>query len=222
MNLKKILKDYGSRLALLAAAIALILFIPASLTDSTGLRAFLIIMVVLLLGCGGTILFFATKLQSLKKHYFLYDSRTGQSISREALNETIVQERINAYLKGFDRSALSLWESIPDSLSAALSRDTAYGPLVMYRMLAALAGCPERHIIMLFTKSNPDVVSYLCRTIGKSGDKELADYILTLKKTANTSNANISAFFKKNAERFSARALHYVQKNFDSYYVDNK
>lgn len=222
MNLKKILKDYGSRLALLAAAIALILFIPACLTDITGLRVFLIILIVLLLGGGGALLFFATKGQSGKLHYFLYDPRIGRSIAREALTEAIVQERTNAYLKGFERSALSLWEEIPDSLRTALSENSAYGPLVMYRMLAALAGCPDRHITMLFAKAAPDTVSYLCRTISENGDKELADYIFSLKKNASEGATNVAVFFKKNAARFSARALHCVQKNFDSYYFDKK
>ncbi len=220
MNFKKLLYDYGSRLALLCAALALLLFIPACVTESTGLRVFLIIVIVLLLGGGGTVLFLSTRGEGNRLHYFLYDKATKRSIPREELTAKVINARTTQYLQPFSRSPLSLWENLPDSLKMRLEAQPAYGPLVMYSMLSALANCPDRHVAQLFAKADPKVVSYLCNTIGNAGDGELADYIFELKKKAGENANRVSVFFKKNAPTFSARSVHYVQKNFERFYVN--
>ena len=61
MKISVFLRNYATRVAIIAAVVALILFIPASLTASTALRVFLIVCILLLLGGGGVLLFWSRK-----------------------------------------------------------------------------------------------------------------------------------------------------------------
>ena len=54
-------KEHGSRLAFLAAAVALALFVPAGLTELAGVRIFLIVCIGMLLLFAATLLYASGK-----------------------------------------------------------------------------------------------------------------------------------------------------------------
>ena len=216
-----IIKEYGSRLAFLCAALALILFIPACLVESTGWRAFLIVLILLLLGGGGVLLYMSSaRTNGAKVHYFLYDRRRGKSRGREELSAEIVQDAMSFYLQPFAESALELWGDIPKALRLQLEAEPHFRTLLMYRMLSAMSEVPSEHLSALFAASDERAVAYLCRVLSQCGDNEMADYIFHLKKNAKQEAERILSFFKKNNKCFEKRALHYVEQHFDDFYVD--
>jgi hypothetical protein len=124
------------------------------------------------------------------------------------------------YLRTAKLSALSVWDEIPDELNNAVDFTAQFKPLVAYQMLSQLAKLPDNKIVQIFTKASNTVISFVCRSLSEGGDKALADYIFSLKKDALGKSAHIAPFFKKNANRFVSGALHYVQKNFDRFYIN--
>ncbi len=220
MDIIKFIKEYGTRVAVIVTALALLLFVPAGFAKSTVAAVLIIVLIVLLLALAVTLLLLARKEHLGDVHFFLYDPETKKSMSRSALNDKMLRSRVSLYLRPFGRSALSLWDGIPKELRVELSVEPQFRPVIAYSMLMAIADCPDRHVIKVFDQADPRVVSYICNTLKEAGDVKLADYIYHLKKNDSANEALVSPFFKKNGPRFSSRALAYIQKNYDKFYVE--
>lgn len=219
MKISVILRNYATHIASLMALVALVLFIPASLTSSTVLRVFLIIFIVLLLGGGGVLLFLRSRHNGPRVHFFLYDRRRGRSRRYDELDAEAVQDAMAYYLSPFTKDATSLWRVIPKALLMQLDAQTQFRPLVTYRLLYLLSACDEEQIYQTFSQANERVVGYLCRAIGEEGDNEMADFVYHLKQKRICDRERVVQFFQKNKQRFAARALLCVERNFDRFYV---
>ncbi len=221
MKKKRFIKDHGSRLAVLAAALALLLFIPAGMTTHAVLRTFLIVSIAILL-CGGAVLLYLSNAYNAKGkevHYFLYDRRRKKLLARDAINEQTVADAIDYYLSEFTQDPLSLLQEIPKPLRDLWESEPHFRPLAMYRVLHLLSKTSQSDILPLFASADTRAVNYLCRALDACGDTELADYIYRLKKNAEREAGRIPLFFKKNERRFATRGLRYIEQNFDRFYV---
>ena len=213
------LRRYATRLAFLCAFAAFILFIIAALTASSGLRIFLIVTIVLLLLSGAILLFFGSRQNAGKIHYFLYDRRRGRFYRQEELTPEIIQDAMSYYLRDFVKEEIELWEDIPKPLRLQLEGEPQFRPLVMYRMLFLLSAQTPEAALSVFGETSEQIVIYLCRSITESGDRELADYIYHLKKNYQNEQERIGPFFTKNKRTFAARILRYTERHFDEFYV---
>lgn len=220
MDIIKLIKQYGARVAIAVTALALLLFVPAGFAKSTVAAVLIIVLIVLLLAFAVTLLLLARKEHLGDVHFFLYDPASKKAMSRSALDDKLLRSRVSLYLRPFGRSALSLWDGIPKELRVELSVEPQFRPIIAYSMLMAIADCPDRHVVKVFDQADPRVVSYICTTLKEVGDAKMADYIYNLKKNESGNEALVSPFFKKNGPRFSSRALLYIQKNTDNFYVE--
>ena len=223
MKKKRFLKEFGSRLAFLAAALALLLFIPAGLTIHAPLRTFLIVCIVILLLSGAVLLYFGAKYNASGKkvHYILYDHRRKKQLSKNALDEQLVIDAADRYIREFTDDPFSLLSQLQRPLRDQLELEKAFQPLIAYRVLYLISQAPQGDILPLFLGADARAISYFCRAISECGDAELAEYIYRLKKNAERESGRIPLFFKKNERRFCARALRFVEQNFDRFYVDS-
>ena len=219
MKISVFLRNYATRFAFIAAIVALILFIPAALTESIVLRVFLIILIVLFL-CGGVaLLFWGTQRHGPQVHYFLYDRRRSRSRRREELDAEVVQDAMAYYLRPLTQEPLSLWRELPKPFLLELEAQAQFAPLVTYRLLFLLSECGAEQIYTIFSKAKGSVVTYLCRAIGDAGDHEMADFIYHLKHKRIEDRERVVQFFQKNKQHFATRALRYVEQNFELFYV---
>ena len=219
MKIGAFLRNYATKLAFACALAAFFLFIPAALTASMGLRAFLIVMIALLLLGGCVLVFLGNRRGAGRLHYFLYDRRRGQNYPREELNADIVQDAMAHYLHPFVGDEISLWKEIPKPLRLQLEGEEQFRPLVMYHMLTLLSAREPQEALAIFGETSEQTVTYLCRAISECGDGELADYIYHLKKNFACEQERISLFFTKNKRTFEARVMRYLDRHFDEFYV---
>ena len=213
------LRNYATRLAFACAIVAFVLFVPASLTASVGLRVFLIVLIALLLVSGGALLFYANLGHHGQVHYFLYDRRRNRLYRREELTDEIVEDAMAHYLRDFVENEGDLWRQFPKHLRVQLEAQLQFRPLVMYRMLSFLSKQEPAQALAIFEAADESLVTYLCRSISKGGDREMADYIYHLKKNVHDEKERISLFFQKNKRVFSARMLRYIDLHFEEFYV---
>ena len=215
-------KEYGSQLAFLAAAVALVLFVPAGLTELAGLRIFLVISIVFFLLCSAVLLFVSGKfsVKSKEVHYFLYDRRRKKSLSRDSLSQELIDDGMSFYLSHYVEDPLSLFGEFPKPLRLQLEGEPQFRVLIMYHILQLLSQKDADEIKEIFTAADERAISYLCRSLSECKDEELADYIYRLKRNAQTEVGRIPLFFKKNERRFATRAIKYVEQNFDRFFVD--
>lgn len=213
------LRTYATKIAVLAAIIAILLFIPAALTASAALRIFLIVLIVFLLGAGTLLLLFSNRRGGSEVHFFLYDRRRSRMRRREELTPEVVQDALEFYLQPLVNNPLSLWQVLPKPLRLQLEAQPHFRAPVMYRMLYLLSNCEEREIFEIFSAADARVVTYLCHVIGDAEDREMADFIYHLKQNCHAERERTVAFFQRNKRRFAARALRFVERNFDSFYV---
>lgn len=213
------LRNYATRLAFICAIVALLLFIPASLTVSTSLRTFLIVMIVMLLLGGAILLFCGNRRNVGQVHYFLYDRRRDLFYKEEDLTPEIIQDAIDYYLRDFTENELALWKELPKPLCLQLEGEEQFRPLVMYRMLSILSAQDPDVAMTAFGEASEHTVTYLCRALSDAEDSELADYIYHLKKHFENEKERIRFFFPKNKRTFANRVMRYVERHFDDFYV---
>ena len=213
------LRTYATKIAVLAAIVALLLFIPAALTASTGLRVFLIILIILLLGGGVSLLFLGNFRGGNEVHFFLYDRRRSRMRRRDELSAEIVQDAMDYYLQALVSDQLALWQAFPKPLRLQLEAQPQFRAPVMYRMLYLLSECEQREIFEIFSKADERIVTHLCHVLGDAEDTQMADFIYHLKQNCHGERERTVAFFQKNKHCFAARALRFVERHFDSFYV---
>lgn len=223
MKWKHFIKEYASRLALLCAALALFLFIPASLSKGKNPAVFGLSvtgMVLLILG-GGVLLIIAGRYRGNTVHYFLYDYRRKKKRPHDALNADNVQDAIDFYLRPYvSDSPLSLFTDIPKPLRLQLEAEPWFRPLIMYRMLLALSDCTAEEIMTVFGESDIRAVTYLCRTLSSCGDTKTADTVYHLRQNVAREAERVAPFFKGSREAFATRSVRYIEQNFDRFYVE--
>jgi hypothetical protein len=153
-------------------------------------------------------------------HYFLYDRRRKNTLSRDELSEDLIAEGMQFYLLDYVEDPLSLFVEFPKSLRLQLEGEPQFRVLIMYHILHLLSQEDATRIKEVFEAADPRAISYLCRSLSECGDEELADYIYRMKRNINLEAERLTLFFKKNERRFAARALKYVQQNFNRFFVD--
>ncbi len=219
MKENKFLLERALHLASACAVLALILFVPATMSQNKGLGIFFYILSALLLIVGGVILYLAHRAKKGQINCFLRDAETGESLSVNALDAETVRKETDRYLGAYSKDILSLWRDIPRELRARLEREGTFRPLVAYRLLLALSECEEAQIRATFTQADSRAVGYICRAIRDSGDGDMADYIFELKRNAERDTARIGGFFRKNRGCFADRMLRYVKRNIQDFYI---
>ena len=218
-HLIKLIKEYGTRAAVIVMAVALLLFIPAGLTQSKALFAVLAILIFLFLGGAIALVVLAKKPHLGDVHYFLYHPETKRTMPRASLNEKLLRERVSLYVDAFGRTPLSLWDEIPKDMRGELSLEPQFKPVLAYGMLLALSDCKEAQINAIFQQADIRAVFYVSTALKEANDVPLAEYLYDLKKKGADASV-VVPFFVKNAPRFSVRALNYIQRNFDEFYVE--
>ena len=215
MKTTSFLRIYATRLAFLLAIAALLLFIPASLTSSGGLRIFLTIVIVLCRFGGGILLFLGNH-RGAEINYFLYDRRRAKKRTRDELSAESVRDDILFYLRPFIKEPLLLWQGIPKSLHLQLEGEPQFSAPIAYLMLLCLAECDEQTAFQMFSMADGRTITYVCHAITDAKDNEMADYVYHLKK--RNDKDRICMFFQKNAQCFRTRALRYVEQHFEEFY----
>lgn len=216
----KLIKEYGTRVAVIITALALLLFIPAGLTQNKALLAILVVLIVLFLGGAVALVVLAKKPHFGDVHYFLYHPETKRTMPRASLNEKLLRERVALYVDAFGRTPLSLWDEIPRDMRAELNVEPQFKPVLAYGMLLALSDCKDAQINAIFQQADVRAVSYVCTALKEANDVSLAEYLYDLKTKKGADASVVVPFFVKNAPRFSVRALNYIQRNFDEFYVE--
>lgn len=220
MNFKKLAKAHGQHLSILCAVTAVLLFLPACTATETLWKVFFSVLVALLLALGGVLLFFWNRTRELRVHYFLYDPQSGESITEAELTAERCHACVDRYLAPFGVCAEQLFADFPPALRKHLEKEPAFRPVLMYRMLRAMADHEDAEITRIFCEASTRAVCYLCCALNDADDGELADYIYDLKKRASAEHTHVPPFFKKNAARFDARALKYVEREFEHFFVE--
>lgn len=214
---QKFLAEYAKFLASLLAVVALILFIPAGVAASLGLRIFFIVLIVLLLAGGVTILYFGHKAESKIINYFLFDTKQKKKISKQDLSFEHVEKGMMLYIKEYVDDPVLLWDDMPQRFRKRLGDEPQFRPLVAYSMLRALSGLSARDILVIFKGTDDRNVAYLCRSLSDAGDKQMADFVFELKKNSETESAKITAFFRKNRTLFEERMLRFVKEHLGEF-----
>lgn len=220
MKENKFLFEHALHLATGCAILALILFVPATMSKSPGLGIFFYILCALLLVGGGVVLYLAHRERDGRANYFLYDAKKGESLPVTALNAERVRQGVDRYLADYQDDLLSLWEDIPRDLRARLERKEAFRPLVAYRLLLALSECDGADAQVIFAGADDRAVGYLCRAIRDNGDEDMADYIFEMKKNIERDYARVGTFFRKNHRCFEERMLRFVKRHINEFYLD--
>ena len=221
MKWKHFIKEYASRLALLCAAVALLLFIPASVATSKAVKGLSVTGIVLFVLGGGVLLIIAGRFRGNTVHYFLYDYRRKKKRPQNSLNAETIQDAVDFYLRPYvSDSPLSLFTDIPKSLRLQLEAEPWFRPLIMYRMLLALSDCSAQEIMTVFGESDIRAVTYLCRTLSGCGDTKTADTVYHLRQNLTREADRVAPFFKESKEAFATRSVRYIEQNFDRFYVE--
>lgn len=220
MKKNQFIFEHGLHLATLCAVLGLLLFIPASMAKSLGLRIFFGILVAILLIGGCVIVYLTHRAKRERSHYFLYDHRRKVNLSMSALTPALIRERIDRYLSDYTSSISELWQEIPKKLRLQLEADTQFLPLIAYRMLLALSEKDSAQALNAFANADGKAVGYVCRAIRDAGDADLADYIFQLKKNIEESRTRIPVFFHKNHALFEERMLRFVERHMSDFYMD--
>ena len=220
MEFKKLIKHHGPVAAGACAVLAFILFIPACITKIAPVRVALVVAVGLLLVLGGAVLFLWNREREARVHYFLYDRRRDKNRQTAALTPDDVMDAMDYYIAPFARNAVDMLEEIPKQLRLQLEGEGQFKPLVAFRMLSALAEADEDQILTDFSASDLRAITYVCRALEDAGEGEMADFIYHLRKNAEGELSRIPNFFKRNAKWFGARAVRYVNRNFEKFYVE--
>ena len=219
---QKFLAEYAKHLASVLAVLALILFIPAGVTQSLGLRIFFIVLIVLLL-CGGiTLLYLGHKAAAKILNYFLYDAEHQKKIPKHELSFELIEKGISLYLEEYVDDAVLLWEEIPQKLRMRLGDEPQFRPLVAYRMLYALSDLSPRDVRVVFEGADDRTVSYLCRSLADVGDKQMADFLFDLKKKGEGATTKVVGFFRKNRTLFEERMLRFVKEHLREFDLDHE
>lgn len=219
---QKFLAEYAKHLASVLAVLALILFIPAGITQSMGLRIFFIVLIGLLLAGGITLLYLGHKAASKILNYFLYDAELQRKIPKYELSFELVEKGISLFLKEYVDDPVLLWEEMPQKLRMHLGDEPQFRPLVAYRMLYALSDLNARDISVIFEGSEERTVSYLCRSLADAGDKQMADFIFNLKKKGKEEHTRMIGFFRKNRTLFEERMLRFVKEHLREFDLDRE
>ena len=221
MKWKHFIKEYASRLALLCAAVALLLFIPASVATSKAVKGLSVTGIVLFVLGGGVLLIIAGRFRGNTVHYFLYDYRRKKKRPQNSLNAETIQDAVDFYLRPYvSDSPLSLFTDIPKSLRLQLEAEPWFRPLIMYRMLLALSDCSAQEIMTVFGESDIRAVTYLCRTLSGCGDTKTADTVYHLRQNLTREADRVAPFFKESKEAFATRSVRYIEQNVDRFYVE--
>ncbi|MBQ8357171.1 MAG: hypothetical protein IJX39_05115 [Clostridia bacterium] len=220
MKENKFFSEHAIHLATACAVLALLLFIPASVVKTTGVRVFFFVMVALLMVGGCVILYLSHRTKGGRIHYFLYDRRRNTVLPKSALNFELIRDSVDCYLSEYIENALSLWKEIPKKLRIRLEEEPQFKPLIAYRMLAELSTKDPENILDTFSNADDRAVGYICRAIHDSDDADMADYLFELKKNIEHDRARISVFFNKNRRCFEERMLRYVERHFEEFYIN--
>ena len=178
-----------------------------------------VITYVPMLGAGGALLYLRGRVNGPQVHFFLYDRRRARSRRYHELDGIAVQDAMGFYLKEFAKDQISLWRELPKPLLSQLDAQSQFKPLVTYRLLYVLAEADAERIYRTFSEANDRVVTYLCHAIADEGDNEMADFVYHLKNKRIEDRERVVQFFQKNKQRFAARALKCVERNFELFYV---
>jgi hypothetical protein len=222
MKQNKFFFEHAMHIATACALLALVLFFPAALASSQGLRVFLYIVIVLLFITGGIVMYVAHREKGERANYFLYDRRREVSRSADALSFELVNEGVERYLADYAENVLELWTDIPKKLRIQLDGDEAFRPLIAYRMLLELSEREPAEILACFEEADDRIIAYLCRAIREGGDREMADYIFELKRYIEREGNHIPVFFRKNHRGFQDRMLRYAERHMSDFYMDKR
>ena len=216
----KFLAEYAKHIATAMAILALILFIPAGIAQSLGIRITCIVFIALFLIAGIVLLYLGHRAASKILNFFLYDPQTQTKISRYELSAEHVEQGMNRFLSEYVDDAVLLWDEMPQKLRVRLGDEPIFRPLVAYRMLFALSSLSARDLRVVFVGADERTVSYLCRSLADAGDKKMAEFIFELKKNAKDEASRIIGFFMKNRTLFEERMLRFVTENLSAFDLD--
>lgn len=151
-------------------------------------------------------------------NYFLYDRESKKSISEKELSFEFVNGNLSHYLADYVASPISLWEGIPAGLREHLQKNESFRAPVVFRMLYELSLLSPNEILRYFGDAEEVLVSYVCRIVEAAGDKEMAQYIFSLKRRfGSDEQTHVVNFFQRNKRCFEGRIFNYVKNNLDCY-----
>ena len=151
-------------------------------------------------------------------NYFLYDRESKKSINEKDLSFEFVNDNLSRYLADYVHSPISLWEGIPAALRENLQKNEAFRAPIVFRMLYELSLLSPDEILRYFGDANEGIVSYVCRIVESAGDKDMAQYIFSLKRRfGSDEQAHVVNFFQRNKRCFEGRIFNYVKINLNRY-----
>lgn len=203
----------------LIAFAALLMFIFAGVTKNVAGRVILIILSVLALCAGGYLMFCNYRENGMRGHgqnLFLYDRRRKKTVSPDSLNVAFVNDNLTHLLRRYVTDTRDLWRGFPKGLVLQMEAMPALAAPVAFKMLLDLSLCSETEITDYFCEAKVETVAALCRAVKQAGDKEMADFIFSLKRN-DEQTERIIPFFRKNKRVFEGRLLNYIKEHLNEY-----
>ncbi len=208
---KNFFTEHAKQIASLFAVVALLLFVPASITESKAGKIFLAVLIALFLIAGIAIFYIGIREESMRRNYFL-TAENGKKIPFSALTPRLLCDRIDQYLAPFTDTPAALFALCPQRLKMKLGEEPHFRPLVAWRVLAALSALPAAQILQSYREADERTLAFWCRSLAGAGDKKMADYLFALSKE-ETEETKIVAFFRKNKACFESRMMQFTEEN---------
>ncbi|MBE6594983.1 MAG: hypothetical protein E7644_04210 [Ruminococcaceae bacterium] len=218
MNKKNLLHDAKVQALIVALVAVVFLILIFFAKDNMVLLALWISLCLSAFIISGWILASGLRDDATHFNYFLYDQDTKKSISEKELNFEFVNGNLTRYLSNFVNDPVSLWDGFPASLREKLQKDTFFRAPVVFRMLYELSLLSPDEILHYFGDANEALVSFVCRNVEAAGDKDMAQYIFSLKRRFGSDDqAHVVNFFQRNKRCFEGRIMNYIKRNLNRY-----
>jgi len=215
MKKNKFLNKHAKLISLGLIALAFLFFLWAAAVDKSAHQAgFVTLLVFFLIFFVTGIGFFgyATKHAEVRVCYFYYDRRKQRRIPREELTFELANDNLDFYLSEYVAQPIELFSEVPKPLRIQLQAEPAFAPLVAFKMLYELSLLEGDALTECFSAADERAVGFICRSIAKCGDEEMADLLARMKRNPELERARVLAFFTKNRRWFEGRILHYIQQ----------
>lgn len=220
MKKNKFVFNQPKYIAFLLSVLAIVFFILTEISKKTGLAVFFAIIAGLSFVGGCVLLYLSYRENKLRKNFFLYDRRRDCNIAPGELTFRFACENLEYFLSSYTENTLSLYEGFPKKLTIELDATPSLWTPIAYKMLYDMSALEDSEILARFSALDEENAKALCRAIRDADDKELADFIFSLKCNIKRDAARIVPFFKRNRERFEKRFMHYVLTHLEDFILD--
>ena len=187
--------------------------------SSSAFQKFLLILATLVaLGMAALIVWLRFLSEDREPNYFLYDPKIRKNRPVEELTFAHVNERMSAFLSRQSASEAQFWSDFYLETQCRFGRGGIFRPLVAYKLLYDLADEDSEAGWRLFLNARNETVSFLCASLAKSGDTEMAKVLQYLKVTYPRDAQKVRNYLVGNRSYLQSRMVKFVAHYIDWFY----